>query len=284
MAELGPRQDILELYGGSGALGRALAADGHCVELIEAFASEESKLPSVSGFSRRIGRVEDVLSQGRVRPMDVLLANPPRTGVPRRVRDLIYQSSSKLIAYVSCDPDTLARDLAHGESLGWTGELIPFDMMPQTSQIETLAFLRRTDVAPGKAPAPPELNPRRFAVLTHGVVRARGKIGRGKARYERLEVAGGHSLLMVEGTLSQGGVLAALSAIGHPALGDEHHLSPASVRYGFLKLAIDRPMIASVLDKSLGPVLNEEQLPGDMQLALERLRAREDIPGWNDSD
>ena len=76
---------------------------------------------------------------------DALVVNPPRRGMSPMAREWAARLEPAAIAYVSCDPDTLARDLDHFLRLGYTtGELRPLDMIPLTDEVETVAILRRT--------------------------------------------------------------------------------------------------------------------------------------------
>ena len=74
---------------------------------------------------------------------DLVVVNPPRAGLSAAVsRGLVEQRAARL-AYVSCDPATLARDVARLES-GWSlVEVQPFDAFPQTAHVETIAWLER---------------------------------------------------------------------------------------------------------------------------------------------
>ncbi len=62
---------------------------------------------------------------------------------------MIALLGAPLLIYVSCDPDTLARDLDHLSRLGYTAsELVPFDMIPLTEEVETVCVLRRSPPSP----------------------------------------------------------------------------------------------------------------------------------------
>src|SRR5262249_59786935 len=74
---------------------------------------------------------------------DVAITNPPRRGMPPAVRAALAALAPRWVAYVSCDPDTLCRDLDHLARLGYRAEsLRPLDMIPLTDQVETVALLR----------------------------------------------------------------------------------------------------------------------------------------------
>ncbi|MFI6515956.1 class I SAM-dependent RNA methyltransferase [Spirillospora sp. NPDC050679] len=78
----------------------------------------------------------------KVRGADIVVLDPPRAGAGREVVDRIARLASRKIAYVSCDPATLARDLAYFSERGWTLEsLRAFDAFPMTQHVECLATL-----------------------------------------------------------------------------------------------------------------------------------------------
>ncbi|MGI5421048.1 class I SAM-dependent RNA methyltransferase [Actinomadura luteofluorescens] len=78
----------------------------------------------------------------RVRKADLVVLDPPRTGAGREVVDHITRVAGRKIAYVSCDPATLARDLAYFSERGWTLESFrAFDAFPMTHHVECLATL-----------------------------------------------------------------------------------------------------------------------------------------------
>ncbi|MBI5537076.1 MAG: RsmD family RNA methyltransferase [Deltaproteobacteria bacterium] len=150
---------VLELYGGSGSIGLDLAHAGARVDMVESFgpaaqaaakASEEQALASrfrvCCGDAFAAGR-QFVVTPGTY---DVVVVNPPRRGLACEVRELIARAAPRGVAYVSCDPDTLARDLDHLRRLGYApSRLVPFDMIPQTEEVETFAWLK-----PEPVPAP----------------------------------------------------------------------------------------------------------------------------------
>lgn len=80
----------------------------------------------------------------RVRKADLVVLDPPRTGAGREAVDHITRLAGRKIAYVSCDPATLARDLAYFSERGWTLESFrAFDAFPMTHHVECLAVLVR---------------------------------------------------------------------------------------------------------------------------------------------
>ena len=92
-------------------------------------------------IERRAGRAER-----EVRSMpdpDLVITNPPRTGMAPDVVDEIARRVPRRLVYVSCDPATLARDISR---LGKSWELTDwraFDQFPQTGHVETVVLLER---------------------------------------------------------------------------------------------------------------------------------------------
>lgn len=72
-----------------------------------------------------------------------LVLDPPRKGCDKRVLDAVNAANFERIAYISCNPQTLARDLKILSEKYAVESVTPFDMFPQTSNVETLATLKR---------------------------------------------------------------------------------------------------------------------------------------------
>ena len=79
-------------------------------------------------------------------PPDFVLADPPRAGIGRHVARRLAELAPPRITLVSCDPATLARDLADLLAGGYRIErLTMVDLFPQTFHLETVALLSRSD-------------------------------------------------------------------------------------------------------------------------------------------
>ena len=93
---------------------------------------------SVSEFLRKQSR------KGSASGPDVIVADPPRAGLDDGVAEQIARLASPRVVYISCDPATLARDLATLRNQRYTlREIHLFDMFPQTYHIESVALLER---------------------------------------------------------------------------------------------------------------------------------------------
>jgi len=76
--------------------------------------------------------------------IDLVVLNPPRKGCEREVLQQVAGLAPQRIIYVSCSPQTLARDLDLLGGLGYVcRELQPVDMFPQTPHVENVALLER---------------------------------------------------------------------------------------------------------------------------------------------
>ncbi len=137
---------VIDAYAGTGELAITLSAAGARVTAIELDASAAAwcatrlTAPSLGVTSR----VEHALPNAL--PADLVLLNPPRTGVAEQVTIALGAVPPRAIIYVSCNPATLARDLARLPRFH-IRSVQPFDMFPQTAHVETVCVLERTDGA-----------------------------------------------------------------------------------------------------------------------------------------
>ncbi|MET7327922.1 class I SAM-dependent RNA methyltransferase [Nonomuraea sp. NPDC005650] len=88
------------------------------------------------------GRVEEALDRFQIERTDLVVVDPPRSGLGREVVERIASLEAQRIVYVSCDPATLARDLAWLAELGYPlSDLRAFDAFPMTHHVECVALL-----------------------------------------------------------------------------------------------------------------------------------------------
>ncbi|MCC6313238.1 MAG: class I SAM-dependent RNA methyltransferase [Thermomicrobiales bacterium] len=100
-------------------------------------------LPGVRMAAQPVEEWLDAAYRSYGRP-PFLLLDPPRAGLSRSALRGVLRLRPSRIAYVSCDPATLARDLKAVLAEGYTLEgLAAFDMFPQTHHVESVAHLRR---------------------------------------------------------------------------------------------------------------------------------------------
>jgi tRNA/tmRNA/rRNA uracil-C5-methylase (TrmA/RlmC/RlmD family) len=72
----------------------------------------------------------------------LLILDPPATGLTREVRQAMLTHPPRTVIYVSCNPATLARDLVELQETYEVLSVTPFDMFPQTAEIEVVVQLR----------------------------------------------------------------------------------------------------------------------------------------------
>lgn len=88
------------------------------------------------------GRVEDVLPIYIGNQPDTVIVDPPRPGLSRDVKDDLLRLGPKEIIYVSCNPETMARDIKYmSKEYRVDGEILLLDMFPHTPHIELVAKL-----------------------------------------------------------------------------------------------------------------------------------------------
>lgn len=145
---LTPQSNVLDLYCGVGLFSAFLAPRVNQVAGIEVseaasqdFAGNLDEFENVALYQ---GTVEDVLPGLDFRP-DIVVADPPRAGFDRHALDALIQLQPKTLAYVSCDPSTLARDAKRLLAAGYhLVETTPFDLFPQTFHIESISLFQLT--------------------------------------------------------------------------------------------------------------------------------------------
>lgn len=147
-----PSKLILDLYCGFGVTSLLLARQGHHVIGIESnpdairFAEENSRLNHIKQAEFIQGDVEKILPKWlktHAQP-DVILMNPPRTGLTKPIIQSLLKARAEEMIYISCMPTTLARDLNLLCKESYTIEqCMIYDMFPQTAHVETFIHLKK---------------------------------------------------------------------------------------------------------------------------------------------
>ena len=133
---------VVDAYAGTGDIAVALAEQGARVTAIEIDRDASrvcaSRLPE--GSRAIAAPVERALPAAL--PADLIVLNPPRTGLDARVIEILQSQSAKpkAVLYVSCNPATLARDVRRLDRYT-IRSLRGFDMFPQTAHVETVCEL-----------------------------------------------------------------------------------------------------------------------------------------------
>ena len=149
-AGLTGEETVLDLYCGAGTITLALAEHAKTaigVEIVPE-AIENAKrnalrngMENTEFFCADAGQAAQRLAK---RGIDVLVVDPPRKGLDATARDAILKMQPPKVVYVSCDPATLARDVAELCGAGYTLEKAQaFDLFPRTFHVETVVQLVR---------------------------------------------------------------------------------------------------------------------------------------------
>jgi len=141
---------VLGLYCGSGAIEVSIARGAGKVTGVDSLpenvrnAEENAAGNEITNCAFVAGTVEDFLKKPAGEPPDVLILDPPRPGLsPQAIKSILALGVPK-IAYVSCNPAALAKDLKRFIAHDFKIETIaPFDFFPHTPHLETLAVLAR---------------------------------------------------------------------------------------------------------------------------------------------
>ncbi|SDL09908.1 23S rRNA (uracil(1939)-C(5))-methyltransferase RlmD [Natronincola ferrireducens] len=151
-AELTGKENVFDIYCGIGTISLFLAQRAKKVigvEVIETAirdAEENADINNLDNTEFYVGKAEEVIPQLYAKGMkgDVVVVDPPRKGCDEKVLETIVTMKPERVVYVSCNPATLARDLAYLEEKGYkTVEVQPVDMFPHTAHVETVAKLSK---------------------------------------------------------------------------------------------------------------------------------------------
>ncbi len=138
---------LLDVYCGVGLFSAFLASKCERVIGIESSASAcedfAINLDEFDHVELYEGLAEEIIPHLEAKP-DIVLVDPPRAGLEKRVVDGILKLNPHVIAYVSCDPSTLARDVKRLIEGGYLlKQITPFDLFPQTYHIESISLFER---------------------------------------------------------------------------------------------------------------------------------------------
>jgi 23S rRNA (uracil1939-C5)-methyltransferase len=151
-ARLTGQEIVFDLYCGIGPISLYLASQAKLVIGID---ENEGAINVAKQNARRngyhncrffAGDVVDKLREAALSlsQVDIIVVNPPRKGLSPEASAALIATRVARLVYISCDPTTLARDLERLSLEGYVARKVqPFDMFPQTDQVETVALLER---------------------------------------------------------------------------------------------------------------------------------------------
>lgn len=142
-----PGSSIVDLYCGVGTIGIALGKSASLVFGIEThagmvgYAMQNAKANGLENYEAIAGPVEKLLGE-QMRREDIVIVDPPRSGLHQKVIQKLNEVKPRRIVYLSCNPETQARDLSLLE--GYIRKYAAgFDMYPGTLHMESLVVLDR---------------------------------------------------------------------------------------------------------------------------------------------
>jgi 23S rRNA (uracil1939-C5)-methyltransferase len=152
LAGLTGSERVFDLFCGIGTLGLSMAREAGEVRGIEIVpdaivdAEENARINGIENAHFRAGD-----ARKEIRPLieeegkpDVVVVDPPRAGLSKKIVRRLIECEARRIVYVSCNPTTLAPNAAQLAEAGYRLRRVkPVDMFPQTPHIECVALLER---------------------------------------------------------------------------------------------------------------------------------------------
>ena len=146
-----PVDTLWDLYCGAGSIGlflAPLAQKVYGVEIIEEAIIKARQNAKAAGLehctftARDAGTAFALMASHGMNARDVVCVDPPRAGLDRKLTDKLLELRPGRIVYISCNPATLARDIARLAAGYELVEARPVDLFPQTPHVETVCLLR----------------------------------------------------------------------------------------------------------------------------------------------
>ena len=141
-------ENLLDLYCGVGTLGISLKDKFKYIYGIEKIsnaikdANDNAIMNGVTNAKYIVGNTSDIVNDINVE-FDTVVVDPPRSGLNKETLNYLVKTLPKSIAYVSCDPMTLARDLKALHEYYKILKIYAFDMFPNTYHVESVCILER---------------------------------------------------------------------------------------------------------------------------------------------
>ena len=151
-ANLTGAESVFDIYCGIGTISLFVAKKAKHVWGVEVVqsaisdAKENAIINNINNAEFYVGKAEDIVPKLYKQGIkaDIVIVDPPRKGCEESVLETIVNMKPERVVYVSCNPATLARDLAFLNEKGYKViEVQPVDMFPHTAHVETVAKLSR---------------------------------------------------------------------------------------------------------------------------------------------
>ena len=153
MAGLRGDEVMMDLYCGTGTIGLSMAhrVKTLCgVEIVDSAVkcakenAERNGITNASFICADAGNKETILNAAGGKRPDVVIMDPPRKGSTKELVDCLADIEVPKVVYISCDPDTLARDCVWFCERGYKMSAVqPVDMFPRTGHVESLVCLQK---------------------------------------------------------------------------------------------------------------------------------------------
>ena len=142
---IGSNKNVIDLYCGTGTIGIFISKNNNVIgieinEYAIKDAEENKKINKIDNINFICGDSGKKLKQLKFNP-NIIIVDPPRSGLNKETINNILKFDSKEIIYISCDPMTFVRDLNILNKYYDIKEITPFDMFPNTYHIENIAYL-----------------------------------------------------------------------------------------------------------------------------------------------
>ena len=151
-ANLGENDTVFDIYCGIGTISLFLAQKAkkvYGIEIVEDAikdAKRNAKINNMDNVEFYVGKAEEVVPKmyKEGKRANVVVVDPPRKGCDEKVLDTIVSMEPDRVVYVSCNPSTLARDLAYLNERGYKcHEIQPVDMFPHSVHVENVPWLSK---------------------------------------------------------------------------------------------------------------------------------------------
>ena len=151
LAALNGNENLLDLYCGTGTIGLSMAKYARSVtgvEIVEGAVECARINAKINGIENAEFYCADASKTESIIPADkdydVVILDPPRKGTTEELISYIAKRDIRRVVYISCGPDTLARDIVTFRKYGYDcGDVQPVDMFPVTGHVESVVCLKR---------------------------------------------------------------------------------------------------------------------------------------------
>ena len=146
MIDINKEQVVLDAYSGVGTIGLIASKNAKKVISVEIVkdahrnAIENAKRNNISNIEFHCGDAGEFINSYDG-DLDIVIMDPPRKGSDEKFLSTLVNKKVPQIIYISCDPETLARDLEYLKQSYNVTYIQPVDMFPMTAHVETICLL-----------------------------------------------------------------------------------------------------------------------------------------------